>query len=636
MTHNPPEPPLEGFPIALQQSPGISNTSSELENLRVGEERFREFFATWPEYCYMISPSGNILDINPGACKRLGYSKEELIGKHVSTIYAPESLAKMGNLLEKWTRDGMLEDEEMVVVTKNGEKRTVLLNARSVKDANGKLLHSTSIQTDITDRKRILENLLESQGRLEAIIESAMDAIVTIDEEQRIIVFNAAAEKIFGCAASDTIGTTFERFIPERVRIAHAGHIRQFGDTGVISRGVGSLGELVGLRADGSEFPFEASISCTTVAGKKLYTVILRDITERRLMDSARRESEARFRLVANAAPVLIWMSGTDKLCDYFNDPWLQFTGRSLDRELGNGWTEGVHPEDSQRCMETYTAAFDKREPFKMEYRLRRHDGEYRWVYDVGVPRFNTDGAFVGYIGSCTDTTEHKLAEETLSSLSGRLIKAQEEERTWIARELHDDISQRIALVAIDLDRQRKDLHASAAKLRRDIGETAKQVSELVSGIHELSHRLHSSKLDSLGLKAASAGFCKELSKRHNVEIDFHAEGIPRQIPQGIALCLFRVLQEALQNATKHSRAKHFQVSLVGAMNEIYLTVSDPGLGFDPEEAVKGTGLGLTSMKERLRLVNGELSLSTQLHRGTTIRVRVPFSSRSKSASVVS
>ena len=197
----------------------------------VGEDRFREFFATWPEYCYMISPSGNILDINPGACKRLGYSKEELIGKHVSTIYAPESLAKMGNLLEKWKRDGMLEDEEMVVVTKKGEKRTVLLNARSVKDANGKLLHSTSIQTDITDRKRILENLLESQGRLEAIIESAMDAIVTIDEEQRIIVFNAAAEKIFGCAASDTIGTTIERFIPERLRIAHAGHIRQFGDS---------------------------------------------------------------------------------------------------------------------------------------------------------------------------------------------------------------------------------------------------------------------------------------------------------------------------------------------------------------------------------------------------------------------
>lgn len=357
------------------------------------------------------------------------------------------------------------------------------------------------------------------------------------------------------------------------------------------------------------------------------------DIAERQLGDQARRESEERFRLAANAAPVLIWMSGPDKLCDFFNDPWLEFTGRSLKQELGNGWTEGVHSEDLRRCLETYTAAFDRRESFQMEYRLRRYDGQYRWVYDKGVPRFNPDGTFAGYIGSCTDVTSHKLAEEALSSVSGRLIEAHEEERTWIARELHDDISQKLAMVALDLDRQKQDLHASAAKLRRDIGVSAKRVSDLLSDIHAMSHRLHSSKLDSLGLKAAAAGFCKELSKRHNVKIDFHAEGIPSQIAQGIALCLFRVLQEALQNATKHSHAKHFQVSLVGSTKEIYLTVSDPGLGFDPEEAMKGAGLGLTSMKERLRLVNGELSLSTQLHRGTTIRVRVPVGPRGKSAS---
>jgi PAS domain S-box-containing protein len=636
MTHNPPEPPPEGFPTTLQQSRGINNTSGELANLRLSEDRFREFFATWPEYCYMISPSGNILDVNPAACKALGYSEEELISKHVSTIYGPESLAKVGDLLEKWKRNEVLKDEEMVVVTKKGEKRTVLLNARAVKDENGNLLHSTSVHTDITDRKRLEENLRENQARLEAIIGSAMDAIVTIDEQQRIMVFNRAAERIFGCTASDTIGTSIERFIPERLRDAHAGHIRQFGGSEVTSRAMGSLGELFGLRADGSEFPFEASISCTTVTGKKLYTVVLRDVTERLLIDNARRESEVRFRLVANAAPVLIWMSGVDKLCDYFNDPWLQFTGHSIDQELGNGWTEGVHPEDLQRCLKTYSTAFDAREPFKMEYRLRRHDREYRWIYDIGVPRFNADGAFAGYIGACTDVTEHKLAEEALSSMSGRLIEAQEQERTWIARELHDDVSQRLALVAMDLDRQKQDLHASAAKLRREIGESAKQISDLVSDIHAMSHRLHSSKLDSLGLKAAAAGFCKELSKRHDVEIAFHAERIPRQIPQGIALCLFRVLQEALQNATKHSRAKHFRVSLVGSLNEIFLTVSDPGLGFDPEEAMKGTGLGLTSMRERLRLVSGELSLSTQRHRGTTIRVRVPVGPHGKSASAAS
>ena len=113
------------------------------------------------------------------------------------------------------------------------------------------------------------------------------------------------------------------------------------------------------------------------------------------------RESEERFRLVANTAPVMIWMAGTDRLCTYVNQPWLEFTGRPLEAELGNGWVESVHPEDLNRCMNTYTQAFDRRESFQMEYRLRRHDGEYRWLSDIGVPRFNPDHSFAGYIGSC-------------------------------------------------------------------------------------------------------------------------------------------------------------------------------------------------------------------------------------------
>jgi len=138
------------------------------------------------------------------------------------------------------------------------------------------------------------------------------------------------------------------------------------------------------------------------------------DIEERKRTEAELRESEARFRLVADSAPVMIWMSGTDTLCTYFNKPWLDFTGRSLDRELGNGWAEGVDPEDFQRCLHTYTQAFDRRETFRMEYRLRRHDGEFRWVHDIGVPRFDLDGSFAGYIGSCIDVSEQKRAEEQL------------------------------------------------------------------------------------------------------------------------------------------------------------------------------------------------------------------------------
>jgi PAS domain S-box-containing protein len=129
-------------------------------------------------------------------------------------------------------------------------------------------------------------------------------------------------------------------------------------------------------------------------------------IEERATGETELRESESRFRIVADAAPVLIWMSGVDKLCTFFNKPWLKFTGRSLEQELGNGWAEGVHPDDLQKCLKIYTEAFDARKAFVMQYRLRRYDGEYRWISDQGVARHDAQGNFAGYIGSCVDVTE--------------------------------------------------------------------------------------------------------------------------------------------------------------------------------------------------------------------------------------
>src|SRR5882757_4850550 len=133
------------------------------------------------------------------------------------------------------------------------------------------------------------------------------------------------------------------------------------------------------------------------------------------------RESEQRFRTVADAAPVLIWMSGVDKLCTFFNKPWLQFTGRSMEQELGNGWAEGVHQDDLERCLQVYTSAFDARQPFVMQYRLRRDDGEYRWMSDQGVPRYDAQGTFAGYIGSCVDVTELMTKDEALRQSEERM-----------------------------------------------------------------------------------------------------------------------------------------------------------------------------------------------------------------------
>jgi PAS domain S-box-containing protein len=338
--------------------------------------------------------------------------------------------------------------------------------------------------------------------------------------------------------------------------------------------------------------------------------------------DIRRRESEDRFRLVANTAPVKIWMSGTDKLCTYFNERWLRFTGRTMEEELGNGWTNGVHPDDLDLCMSTYGAAFDRREGFQMEYRMRRHDGEYRWLLDTGVPRFS-QGEFAGYIGSCVDVTDRKVAEEALASLERRVIYAQEEERSRIARELHDDINQRIALLTWELQSVWQEWPDPTSKNSQAIEGVVEQLLKLGIDIQAISRRLHSSQLDYLGLAPAAGALCKELRAQQGVEIDFRCGELP-DLAKDVALSFYRVLQEALQNAIKHSGVRRFSVELREDGGELQLTVADCGAGFDLSRADKRQGLGLISMQERIRMIGGEFMVESSPGRGTTVRCRVP------------
>jgi PAS domain S-box-containing protein len=356
--------------------------------------------------------------------------------------------------------------------------------------------------------------------------------------------------------------------------------------------------------------------------------------TRRRHAENVVRESERRFRLVANTAPVMIWMSGTDKLCTYVNQAWLDLTGRNFAAEMGSGWLESIHPEDAKACFDIYSQAFNRREPFTMQYRVRRHDGDYRWVLDRGVPRFNDDHSFAGYTGSCVDITDRKLAEEALSGVSRRLIQSQEQERSRIGRELHDDINQQLALLAVELDRS--DQSGSIRDFRSRFQESKKRVMEIARAVEALSHHLHSSKLEYLGLVTAAKSFCKEFSETHNVTIDFTQDGVPRNLPEEVALSLFRVLQEALQNAVKYSGTDRFEVDLCGTSADIRLRIRDWGRGFSVDDAMTTNGLGLVSMRERVKLVNGEIVIQSKPMAGAEITVHIPVPIADRTSEVIS
>jgi len=302
--------------------------------------------------------------------------------------------------------------------------------------------------------------------------------------------------------------------------------------------------------------------------------------------------------------------------------------------ELQTGWTRdeiiGRSPLDISLWVDAdQRAAFLKQlltesSVRDFEVRFRRKDGQIRT--GLGSAELIEVEGEPCALSVIADITDRKQAEEVIASFSGKLIDAQEAERTHIARELHDDINQRLAMVAVNLKALKQDLPGSDVKMSQRIQEACEQVAGLENDIQALSHRLHSSNLEYLGLEAAATSLCTELSERQNIKIDFRCCAIPEDLPREVSLCLFRVLQEALHNAVKYSGVGVFEVSLTGSPQAIELKVHDSGVGFDAKVASNGHGLGLTSMRERLRLVDGQLSIDSKPNQGTTVFARVPLS----------
>jgi PAS domain S-box-containing protein len=350
----------------------------------------------------------------------------------------------------------------------------------------------------------------------------------------------------------------------------------------------------------------------------------------RRKAQAVLRESEKRFRVMADTTPSLIWMCDAEGKVTYLNEQWIALTGAEPHISYSDAWTAYVHPGDLKNVLNIFANGMKSHQRFSMEYRLRRQDGVYRWLFDIAAPRFNGDRSFAGFIGSAVDVTDQKMAQEALEKVSGQLIAAQEKERSHLARELHDDICQRLAMLSLRIEKVTRGWGSSQKPVSEQLEEIWQQCSTLTGDVQALSHELHPSILDNLGLVTAVKSFCREVSQQSGAVVDFTERNIPGSLPREVSLSLFRVIQEALHNAIKYSGQKHFEVRLQGKADEIELEVSDRGAGFDVTRVKNGKGLGLVSMTERIHLLNGRISIDSKSNAGTKISACVPFFSESK------
>jgi PAS domain S-box-containing protein len=351
--------------------------------------------------------------------------------------------------------------------------------------------------------------------------------------------------------------------------------------------------------------------------------------------DRALRKSEAFFRHLADDAPMVMWTTRPDTTLDYLNKFSVEFTGMPLKDLLDEGWLNAVHPDDLDRIQRIYAPAIEARQPVLMEYRLRRADGVYRWVLDSGVPKYEKDGSYTGYVGCSFDITERKDAEEALREshrevrhLAGRLIEAQDVERARIARDLHYDVSQQLAGVSIALSglKHRLTTHHVSEDLQRELTALQQQTLALARGVRHLSHDLHPTVLQHLGLVKGLTSYCGELERAHGVAMTCTAEGDFGAMTPDTALCLYRIAQEALRNVIAHAAASRADVRLLHTGEHAHITIADDGRGFEVDAVVRRHGLGLVSINERIKLAGGTVSIESRLNQGTRVHATIPVS----------
>lgn len=587
---------------------------------------------------------GILLLANPALCSMLGYQEKELCGMNCSQFAYPED-SKDDWALFQQLRAGVVDQYslEKRYVRKDGTQLWGRLNVSLLKNGDGGSSLIFAFVEDITERRRTEEALREREQQLDLAVQAGKMYAFDWDTQTDVIVRSGECAHIVNWTDDpkhDTGRNFCARVHPDDRKLyaaAEAGLTPGNPDYQICFRVLRPDGTVVWLE-DTGRASFDSQGRMLKVLG------MVADITERKRAEEAIKRSESKYRLFVSQIsegifcqelerPIPVGLPEDEQVQRILHESYLAECNDALARMYGMSPADFV----GKRLTETLDAENPRNIDLTRAYirgGYRVMDRESREVDPQGNPKVFLN-SMIGIVendmlrrtwGIQRDITERKRAEEALSSMTQRLIEAQEQERARISRDLHDDVGQRLALLANHLEQLRQDSPDLSTEVRNRLGEIYEQSCEIATGVQALSHELHSAKLVYLGIASAMRSFCQEFAKQQKLEIDFNTLDLPDSVSPDISLCLFRVLQEALRNSAKHSGARQLEVRLWGTSDEVHLAVSDSGIGFDSEAAKESRGLGLVSMEERLKLLHGAFSVESQPNRGTTIHACVPIS----------
>ena len=592
---------------------------------------FRDVFNASPIGIVVETLEGQPLFVNPAFCRFLGFREEELRCKHC-VDFSPREDAEKDWALFQQLRAGSIDHYQLdkQYFRRDGSLVWGRLSLSLLKSHPSPLV--VAMVQDITEEKKAEEAVRCSAERLRLAQQVARIGAFERDIRTGVVTWTPEMESMYGLRAG-----SFDQTLSEMRDLIHPddrARVIELQEEAV-KTGQPTAGEWRVVWPDGSLHWLAARWQVLmNDSGAPLRVVgVSMDVTERKLAEEALKslnrtleertgalqERQELLRIFVQNVPVgavmldrdMRYLQVSDRFCADFGVDGSQLPGRlhyELFPDIPAHWRE-VHQR--ALCGETLRAEEDLWE---------RNGHGTRWVRWEVRPWWSAEGSPGGILIFTEDITRRKQMEDALSQMSRKLIESQEQERARIGRELHDDINQRLAMLAVKLEQ----LQQNPSEVQSRLRDLRKETADIADDVQALSHELHSSKLEYLGVVAGLRSWCSELAERQGMEIQFKSD-VSSALPLDIGVCLLRVLQEALHNSMKYSGVKRVEVHVSEDSNEVRLTVSDSGRGFDVEAAQQGRGLGLTSMQERIRLVNGIIAIESKPQEGTTIRVRVPL-----------